>query len=342
MLLKKERDLPFNIVEIYLEEDIEKNKENIHEKIDNIKKGKIELRIKNDSVLEMPLNLSDENLEFLKELKEKKMVSKITINEKIENIDKISLKYLKQYKVDSIILNVFSFDEYILKNMDFKYKSSDIKKKAKEIRKKRFKLGINMQVGTPGHTKQDELDLLKQILKLSPHFIIITPILIFENTNIYDMYEKKEYLPLKLEEAVQLIKEMINYLEKSKYKNIEFAYYKPLKYINKTDLKTNQIPEFVEGPYFEDLKLLVLGAVYFDKLSEKIKKYNIRVKKIIVRANPKDVRYIVGINEENIIKIKEIYDIEIEIEQDLRMKPGNINIKPIEKYTDFKEETGKI
>ena len=63
-----------------------------------------------------------------------------------------------------------------------------------------------------------------------------------------------------------------------------------------------------------------------------------KVKEVEITVNPQNVSNIVGHKRENITKLKETYDIDVKIVQDIKCPLEKIDIKVSKEYKDFKEE----
>lgn len=98
------------------------------------------------------------------------------------------------------------------------------------------------------------------------------------------------------------------------------------------ELKPTQLPDFLAGPYVDNLETLIYSSIYYDKIFDIIKEYNIKVKKIKIKINPKIREYIVGPDNINISKLYKTYNIEVTIDQDLKQQEDEIKIEILEKY----------
>jgi histone acetyltransferase (RNA polymerase elongator complex component) len=78
-------------------------------------------------------------------------------------------------------------------------------------RLRRFGLGVGLQLmpGLPGGGRREGLRSLKAALDLSPDFMRIYPALIFRGTHLESMWRSGSYLPLALEEAVELCADLL-------------------------------------------------------------------------------------------------------------------------------------
>ncbi len=111
--------------------------------------------------------------------------------------------------------------------------------------------------------------------------------------------------------------------------------------LQNTDIITdpeNPQSEVVAGPYHPAFRQLVEGNMWYDAILSRIKKFSTKVKKIEILANDVNINNIIGHKKENIEKLKDIYDVEVVVKPDDRIKPGKYEINILENYTDFKEE----
>lgn len=75
--------------------------------------------------------------------------------------------------------------------------------------------------------------------------------------------------------------------------------------------------------------------MWYDVIVEKIKKLNTKVKEVVVTINPIDVNNVVGQKRENIKKLKEIYDVDLKVESNEKIKQGKSKIEITKIYEDF-------
>ena len=71
---------------------------------------------------------------------------------------------------------------------------------------------------------------------------------------------------------------------------------------------------------------------------KRIKEMNTKVKRVKIIINPKDVNNVVGHKRENIQKLKDVYELDLIIEQDEKMKEGKFKLEILEKYPEFLDE----
>lgn len=249
---------------------------------------------------------------ILKKLQDQKVDGiKLTLNPK--DITKENLKKLKSYKVKEIIILVESSNDYILRNIGANYNFEKIKQAVKKIKHKFIKLDVLTVIGLPEATLADDLNTIKQISKLKPKELIIIACDEHYNSSINELYNTNEYEPLSSVQITERLKEVITTAEKFGIKNIKIE--------ERNNIKDN-----------------VLESIWYDRIVEKIKSYNVKVKEVTIQANPEDVKNIKGLEDANLNKLKETYDVVLNIEENDKIKMGQFKMQILETYTDFLED----
>ena len=275
-----------------------------------------------------------ELLEAAYEYVKNKQIDSIRVSTRPDYIDKEKLKLLKNYGVKTIELGVQSTNDYILKKCKRGHKFEHVKNASKLIRKYGFELGHQMMVGLPESTKLDELNTARDLAKLKPKIVRIYPVLVIKNTELEKEYEKSEYEPLSVEQAVERCKELYYYFTKNKITVIRMG-------LQTTDLicnPENEKSEVVAGPYHEAFGQLVEDSIWYDSILEKIKKFNVKVKEIQIEINPQNINNVVGHKKENINKLKDLYDVDVKVKQNEEIRIGKFEITVLKTYTDFLNE----
>lgn len=79
-------------------------------------------------------------------------------------------------------------------------------------------------------------------------------------------------------------------------------------------------------------------SIWYDKILEAIKKINTKVAEIEIEVNPSDANNIIGHKKENLAKMKELYEVDVRVKQNLSVKPGKFNLKILKTYKDFLDD----
>ena len=74
--------------------------------------------------------------------------------------------------------------------------------------------------------------------------------------------------------------------------------------------------------------------MWYDAIVGKIKKLNVKVKKVQVTVNPIDANNVIGHKKENVQKLKDTYDVDLVLKQDKSIKQGKSKIDITETYLD--------
>ena len=279
-------------------------------------------------------NKQKELLEAAYEFVKTKQIQSIRVSTRPDYIDKEKLKLLKKYGVKTIELGVQSTNDYILKKCKRGHTFEDVKKASKLIRRYGFVLGHQMMIGLPESTKIDELNTAKDLAKLKPKIVRLYPVLVIRGTELEKEYESGEYEPIPLSQAVERCKELYYFFTNKKITVIRMG-------LQNTDIISdpkNAKSEVVAGPYHEAFGQLVEDSIWYDAILGKIKKFNVKVKEIEIKINPENINNVVGHKKENVKKLKDLYDVDVNVVQDKEIKPGKFEIEILKTYTDFLDE----
>lgn len=268
--------------------------------------------------------------EYIKEGK----VDSIRISTRPDYINKEILKRLKKYKVKTIELGVQSANDYILKQSKRGHNFNDVKKASKLIRWFGFNLGHQMMVGLPESTRIDEINTAKELIKLKPKMVRIYPVLVIKNTKLEKDYQNGKYKPLTVIQAVETCKEIVPLFRKNGIEIIRIG----LQNTNEITDPSVEGSEVVAGPYHPAFRQLVESSIWYDNILKNIKKINTKVKKVRIIINPEDINNVVGHKKENINKLKELYELDLIVKQDSKIKQGKFELEILEKYPEFLDE----
>ncbi len=210
----------------------------------------------------------------------------------------------------------------------------DVKKASKMIRRARFKLGHQMMVGLPESTRIDDINTAKALIKLKPEIIRIYPVLVVKGTALEKAYNSGEYEPITLVQAVETCKELIALFNKKHIEVIRVG----LQTTEEISAPGTKNSEVVAGPFHPAFRQLVEAGLWYDEIVSKIKKLNTKVREVEVTINPIDVNNVIGHKKENITKLKELYDVDLIINQSENIKQGRSKIEITKTYNDFLED----
>lgn len=277
---------------------------------------KVEVAFFGGSFTGIDVNIQEELLSAAYEFIKKEKVDSIRISTRPDYINQDILNLLKKYNVKTIELGVQSANDFVLQKARRGHTFEDVKKASKLIRKNGFILGHQMMVGLPESSQKDEIETAKKLIKLKPKIVRIYPVLVIKGTKLADDYLDGTYKPNTLEQAVETSAILLKMFSKKKIDVIRIG----LQSTDEICNPENENSQVVAGPYHPAFRQLVESRICYDEFSKKIRDLNNRVKVVKVNVNGNMINNFVGHKKENIKRIKEIYNVDVVVERDDKVK----------------------
>ena len=259
--------------------------------------------------------------EFIKQ----KKVDSIRLSTRPDYIDADILKRLKKYGVKTIELGVQSSNDYVLKKCRRGHTFEDVIRASKLIKKHRFILGHQMMVGLPESSHDDEIQTALDLIALKPKIVRIYPVLVVKGTKLEKDYLSGEYKPLTVEQAVETSKELLELFTAKKINVIRIG----LQNTNEIQDPSNKESQVVAGPFHPAFRQLVESELWYDAISDVIKKFDSNTKTIKISVNPCDVNNAVGHKRINVQKVLDIYDVDLIVKPDKKIRKGKMKFSII-------------
>lgn len=237
----------------------------------------------------------EKQMAYLKSVKEyikSGQIRGIRISTRPDYISNEIVEYLKENGVTTIELGVQSFDEIVMEKSKRGYTPESIYRACDIIKSKEISLGIQLMPGLPGATFESDIKSGIEAANIKPDIARIYPTLVISGTEMEEMYNKKEYTPLSMEESIKRTAVVMAELELSDIKVIRVGL-QPSE-----DIREDGV--IVAGPFHPAYRELVEGEILFNF----IKKYSKDSKKVEAVVNLKDVSRLVGIKKRNIERLR--------------------------------------
>ncbi|WP_195263630.1 radical SAM protein [Clostridium sp. 1001275B_160808_H3] len=270
------------------------------------------------------VNKQKELLAVAKEYKEKGYIDKIRMSTRPDAINNYILDYLKDYKVDVIELGVQSLDDEVLRLSGRGHSAEDVEKASKLIKEYGITLGHQIMPGLPGDTFEKDIETVKKSIKMKPDICRIYPSLVIKDTPMADMYERGQYKPYSLEEAVDISKDLYR-LYKDANVNIIRIGLQPTESITWGK-------DIIDGPFHPSFRELVEGSLICDKIGAVINENE----DIIIEINSKDLSKLYANKKVYFNNLRNNHKGKILIATKDKVDRGNVNIivlKRIEKVS---------
>ena len=290
----------------------------------NSKGATIEVSFFGGTFTAIDVNKQKELLEVAREYKQKGLIHKIRLSTRPDAILPYILGYLKEYKVDIIELGVQSLDDEVLRKAGRGHSVNDVIVASKLIKEAGFTLGHQIMPGLPGDSFEIDIETTKKSIEMKPDICRIYPSLVIKDTPMEDMYNRGDYVPYSLDEAVYISGEMLKLYNEAKIKVIRIG-------LQPTDTITTG-KDIVDGPFHPAFRELVEGHLICETLDKKCPKE----KDIIVEINEKDISKLYTNKKQYFKRFLANRDGKVYVNTNNKVKKGRIKLTVIEKREEFK------
>ena len=129
----------------------------------------------------------------------------------------IHIKEMLEYGGTKVELGVQSIYDDVLKKIKRGHGVSDTIIATELLKDAAFKVGYHVMPGLPGSSFKRDLKMFREIFEnpnFKPDYLKIYPTLVVEGTELYEMYERGEYVPYTTDEVAELIARAKKYFPK--------------------------------------------------------------------------------------------------------------------------------
>lgn len=160
--------------------------------------------------------------------------------------------FLKKHDVRVVELGTQSMCQDVLDAAKRDHQVEDVRLAVKKLKNVGIKVSIHLMTGLPQDTKEKSVFSAFEIAKLNVDGVRIHPTLILKNTKLAELYAKGLYKPQPLDEALDLVSDMIGIFWDSKITIERIGMYQ--------DAQT--LPNVVAGPYHPSFGELARSRLY--------------------------------------------------------------------------------
>ncbi|MEW5949962.1 MAG: radical SAM protein [Thermodesulfobacteriota bacterium] len=152
--------------------------------------------------------LQEETLSVVLPFWEEKKVHSIRLSTRPDYINTEEITLLRKYPVKTVELGIQSMDDAVLAGARRGHTSQDSLRAVRMLREAGFQVGAQIMIGLPGEDRGEILGALEPLCALKPDFMRIYPTLVLRGTALADLYQRGEYQPLTLQEAVEICRDI--------------------------------------------------------------------------------------------------------------------------------------
>ncbi len=151
-----------------------------------------------------PLGLESTALERLLSLFEpyEEKITRLRISAKPKPVSRSAIRVLKEHRVRTIELGTPTFNDRILDMLSRGHTSEDSRNALMLMKEEGFETGMQVMVGLPGETDDDLYETVSAIVSLAPSFIRIYPLVVIEETPLFEQFASGSFIPDALDTAV--------------------------------------------------------------------------------------------------------------------------------------------
>ena len=242
----------------------------------------------------LPEKMQDDLMRIVQPYLEKGLVDGIRCSTRPDYIDEKRVKILKTMGMRNIELGAQTTNDMVLRKCGRGHSFEDIKNASQIIVNEGVTLGLQMMLGLPFDSFENDMQTARDIVRLGAKETRIYPCIVVKDTELERLDKNDEYFPLSLDDAVEQSATLYEFFTENDVKVLRIGLH------TSEDLNGDA---FVAGPYHKNFAEMVLSRVWgrkFDKINEKSNEITIEVPE-------NELNHAIGYKGENKLKLLERY-----------------------------------
>ncbi|MEA4920202.1 MAG: radical SAM protein [Clostridiaceae bacterium] len=238
----------------------------------------------------------------------------IRLSTRPDAIDEEVLDILGRYGVRTIEIGAQSMEDSVLEASGRGHSSSDTQRASHLIKEHGFELILQMMVGLPKSTAEDEKRTAVAISALKPDGVRIYPTCVIENTPLYEMYKTGRYKALTVEKSVDICADLLEIFDQNHIPVVRLG-------LNPTEELSGGAVK--AGAYHPSLGEMVYSKRFLKKILPLIP----RDRPYDIVVQPKMLSVAIGQKKSNLVYLKSISRLCRIIAEEGLLKPFEIRVK---------------
>ena len=211
------------------------------------------------------------------------------------------LSMLHEYHANTVELGVQSMDDIVLQRSGRGHTANDTMNAVTRLKKYRFFIGLQLMPGLPGDSAVTFMKTVDTVIELKPDFVRIYPALVIKDTPLEDLYRSGRYIPLSLDDAVELCREALERFERAGIEVIRIG-------LQPTG-ELERPGTIIAGPYHPAFGQLVESSILLDNMRSALRTSDGKTDKVTFQVNPKDLSSAIGQHRSNIDLLKKEFGV---------------------------------
>lgn len=226
--------------------------------------GRVEIAFYGGSFTGMAREEQMELLRMAGALIDEGAVHSIRVSARPDDIEGTWLGTLKNMGVRTVEIGAQSMDDGVLRESARGHTAEDVRRAVGILKEKGFETGIHLMAGLPGESRGKFEASVADVIRTGPDTVRIHPLLVFRDTELAYLYERGDFRPLTLEEAVSWCKVALVRFTKARIPVIRLG----LQSTSEMERKGG----ILAGPWHPAFRSLVEAALFRDMALELISK----------------------------------------------------------------------
>ena len=240
-------------------------------------------------------------------------VDGIRLSTRPDYLGKDMVDFLTTRHVTVIEIGVQSMDDKVLDTSGRGYTAQTVLDASRTVREAGMTLGWQLMPGLPGENDASRETTIGQTLAVRPDQVRIYPLLVLDRAALAGMYNRGEYQPLDLDEAVSITSEMFERFTSAGIKIIRMGLHQ----------ESGLEQHVLAGPMHPAFGHLVKGEVFYRALHQAVTKAPSTDSSPEIRCAPNDIPLAVGHQRINITRLeKAIGSSSLKIKADRALPSG--------------------
>jgi histone acetyltransferase (RNA polymerase elongator complex component) len=228
-------------------------------------------------------------------------VQQIRLSTRPDYITEEILDLLSSYEVRTIELGAQSLDDEVLRCSNRGHSIEAVTQAAQMIKAKGISLGIQTMIGLPNDSKEKAIITAQRVVQMAPDIVRIYPTLVIKNTYLQKMYLEGRYIPLTVEDAVDICADLLAIYEENNINVIRIGL-QPTESISENG-------EVEAGPFHPAFRQLVQSKLLLNKMLQYIKSNNLgNLSDIVIECNSRNISDVIGQKKRNIFLLKDQFN----------------------------------
>ncbi len=221
---------------------------------------------------------------------EKGIFKGIRISTRPDGIDREICDILKEYGVTAVELGAQSLDDRVLEMNERGHTAKQVEDACRMLKEYGFETGLQMMTGLYGSADADSIETAEKIIRLAPDTVRIYPTVVLKGTKLCELMKSGEFVPVGIEETVELCAKLIPMFENAGIKVIRVGLH-----------SGGGVDEgFAGGAYHPALRELCEGRIYYNTALGELEKLG--KGSYVISVNGREISKMTGQKKQNLIK----------------------------------------